>query len=116
MLLVVNVRKRVLQVTNKAFAKLKDIQETENAKAIVLGISVKGCSGHTYTFNPTNSKNLGLDSVYRNGTILYISELAKSILADNAKLDLVNEFLSEKLVITNTKVNSVCGCGESFFF
>lgn len=106
----------MLQVTNKAFTKLKEIQDKEHAQAIVLGISVKGCSGHSYTFNPTNSRLLGLDSVYKNGTILYISVMAKSVLADNAKLDLVKEFLSEKLVITNDKVNSVCGCGESFYF
>lgn len=110
-----NAKKLVLLVTNKAFAVLKEWKKKHKAKGILLGVSVRGCSGHTYTFDPIY-KTLKLDNVYKNGTILYISELAKSILADNAELDSVTEFLVEKLVITNDKVNSVCGCGESFYF
>lgn len=110
-----NAKKPVLQISSDAAKKLQSAQDNEdNCIGIKLGISKKGCSGYSYTFDHVYNITDELHTKVP-GSNLYISSEALEMLHANAVLEIRKDDLSEYLQISNEKEKSKCGCGMSFY-
>jgi iron-sulfur cluster assembly accessory protein len=105
----------MIQLTEKAVSKVKEILDTQDPKPTGLRIAVVGggCSGFSYSMAFENSPNL-LDKTYDfEGLKVYIDQ-ASMLYLDGAKVDYVETLEGQGFKFDNPNVKSTCGCGSSF--
>jgi len=105
----------MLEMTDKAVEKVKEILETQDPKPSGLRIAVVGggCSGFSYSMAFENKPGL-LDKTYDyNGLKVFIDQ-ASMLYLDGAKVDFVETLEGSGFKFDNPNVRSTCGCGSSF--
>ncbi|MGQ9632945.1 MAG: HesB/IscA family protein [Bryobacteraceae bacterium] len=105
----------MIQVTETAINKVKEILEMQDPKPAGLRIAVVGggCSGFNYSMAFENSPGL-LDKVYDfDGLKVYIDQ-ASMLYLDGASVDYVETLEGAGFKFTNPNVKNTCGCGSSF--
>ena len=105
----------MIQLTEKAVNKVKEILETQDPKPAGLRIAVVGggCSGFNYSMAFENTPGL-LDKTYDfDGLKVYIDQ-ASMLYLDGAEVDFVETFEGSGFKFNNPNVRSTCGCGSSF--
>jgi iron-sulfur cluster assembly accessory protein len=105
----------MIQMTQKAVEKVKEILDTQEPKPAGLRISVVGggCSGFNYSMAFETSPGL-LDKTYTfEGLSLYVDQ-ASMLYLDGAEVDYVETTEGAGFKFNNPNVKTTCGCGSSF--
>ncbi|HXG34238.1 MAG TPA: iron-sulfur cluster assembly accessory protein [Bryobacteraceae bacterium] len=105
----------MIQLTERAIGKVKEIMETQDPKPAGLRIAVVGggCSGFTYSMAFENNPGL-LDKVYNFDGLKVFIDQASMLYLDGAEVDYVETIEGSGFKFTNPNVRSTCGCGSSF--
>jgi iron-sulfur cluster assembly protein len=105
----------MIQLTERAIGKVKEIMETQDPKPAGLRIAVVGggCSGFTYSMAFENNPGL-LDKVYNFDGLKVFVDQASMLYLDGAEVDYVETIEGSGFKFTNPNVRSTCGCGSSF--
>jgi iron-sulfur cluster assembly accessory protein len=105
----------MVQLTETAVVKVKEILDTQEPKPVGLRIAVVGggCSGFSYSMAFENAPNM-LDKTYNfNGLKIFIDQ-ASMLYLDGAQVDYVESMEGSGFKFSNPNVKSTCGCGSSF--
>ena len=105
----------MVQLTEVAVGKVREILETQNPKPAGLRISVVGggCSGFSYSMAFENQPGF-LDKTYSFGDLKVFIDQASMLYLDGAEVDFVESLEGSGFKFNNPNVKSTCGCGSSF--
>ncbi|MCL6546904.1 MAG: iron-sulfur cluster assembly accessory protein [Bryobacteraceae bacterium] len=105
----------MIQMTETAVNKVKEILEMQDPKPAGLRIAVVGggCSGFNYSMAFENSPGL-LDKVYEFDGLKVFIDQASMLYLDGASVDYVETLEGAGFKFTNPNVKNTCGCGSSF--
>ncbi len=105
----------LLEFSDSAVKKLKQLQREENNPDLKLRVSVYGggCSGFQYTFSLDEEIKPTDKSVTRDGATLIIDQMSYNYLAGST-VDYTEGLEGAMFVVNNPKATSTCGCGASF--
>ena len=105
----------MVQLTEKAIGKVREILDSQEPKPAGLRIAVVGggCSGFSYSMAFENQPNM-LDKTYSfNGLKVFVDQ-ASLLYLDGAEVDYVETLEGSGFKFSNPQVKSTCGCGSSF--
>jgi len=107
--------KEMVQLTETAVTKVKEILDTQEPKPVGLRIAVVGggCSGFSYSMAFENSPGL-LDKTYSFEGLKVFVDQASLLYLDGAEVDFVESLEGSGFKFNNPNVKSTCGCGSSF--
>jgi iron-sulfur cluster assembly accessory protein len=105
----------MVQLTETAVGKVREILDSQEPKPAGLRISVVGggCSGFSYSMAFENSPNM-LDKTYSFGGLKVCIDQASMLYLDGAEVDYVESLEGSGFKFSNPQVKSTCGCGSSF--
>ena len=105
----------MVQLTERAVAKVGEILETQEPKPAGLRISVVGggCSGFSYSMAFENSPTM-MDKTLKYGPLQVFVDQASLIYLEGAEVDYVESLEGSGFKFNNPNVKSTCGCGSSF--
>jgi iron-sulfur cluster assembly accessory protein len=105
----------MVQLTETAVTKVKEILGSQEPKPAGLRISVVGggCSGFSYSMAFENTPNL-LDKTYSFDGLKVFIDQASMLYLDGAEVDYVESMEGSGFKFSNPNVKSTCGCGSSF--
>lgn len=105
----------MIQLTQRAIDKVKEILETQDPKPGGLRIAVigGGCSGFSYSMAFENSPGL-LDKVYQFDGLKVFIDQASLLYLEGASVDYLETLEAAGFKFDNPNVRSTCGCGSSF--
>jgi iron-sulfur cluster assembly protein len=105
----------MVQLTEVAVGKVREILDTQEPKPAGLRISVVGggCSGFSYSMAFENSPGF-LDKTYNFGELKVFIDQASMLYLDGAEVDYVETLEGSGFKFNNPNVKSTCGCGSSF--
>jgi iron-sulfur cluster assembly accessory protein len=105
----------MVQLTETAVGKVKEILDSQEPKPAGLRISVVGggCSGFSYSMAFENSPGF-LDKTYNFGELNVFIDQASLLYLDGAEVDYVESLEGSGFKFNNPNVKSTCGCGSSF--
>lgn len=102
-------------VTNRAFARLAQINAARPGQAKALRVAVEGggCSGFQY--------DLKLEDIAAEDDLVLEAEGQKVLIdpvslpfLENATIDFTDELIGARFVVQNPNATASCGCGISF--
>ena len=105
----------MVQLTEKAVSKVREILDTQEPKPAGLRIAVVGggCSGFSYSMAFENNPGL-LDKTYNYDGLKVFIDQASMLYLDGASVDFVETLEGSGFKFDNPNVKSTCGCGSSF--
>jgi len=105
----------MIQITDKAVSKVKEILDQQDPKPEGLRISVVGggCSGFQYSMAFENNQQM-LDKTYQFDGLKIFVDQASLLYLDGAEVDYVETVEGSGFKVNNPNVQSTCGCGSSF--
>lgn len=100
-------------VTDRAFARLAEINADNGTKSLRIAVEGGGCSGFQYEIKLEEVAD-GDDLVLeKDGQKVLIDSVSLPFLT-NAVIDFTQELIGARFVIENPNATSSCGCGTSF--
>jgi iron-sulfur cluster assembly protein len=105
----------MVQLTDTAIGKVKEILDSQEPKPAGLRIAVVGggCSGFSYSMAFENAPNL-LDKTYQFDGLKVFIDQASMLYLDGAEVDFVETLEGSGFKFNNPNVKNTCGCGSSF--
>lgn len=105
----------MVQLTENAVTKVKEILSSQEPKPAGLRIAVVGggCSGFSYSMAFENQPNM-LDKTYTYDGLKVFVDQASMLYLDGAQVDYVETLEGSGFKFSNPNVKSTCGCGSSF--
>src|ERR1043165_5334390 len=105
----------MVQLTDTAVTKVREILDTQEPKPAGLRISVVGggCSGFSYSMAFENTPGM-LDKTYRFEGLNVFIDQASMLYLEGAEVDYVETLEGAGFKFNNPNVKSTCGCGSSF--
>jgi iron-sulfur cluster assembly accessory protein len=105
----------MIQLTDRAIGKVKEILEAQDPKPSGLRIAVVGggCSGFNYSMAFETNPNV-LDKTYSFDGLKVFIDQASMLYLDGASVDYVETLEGSGFKFDNPNVRSTCGCGSSF--
>jgi iron-sulfur cluster assembly accessory protein len=105
----------MVQLTETAIVKVREILDTQEPKPVGLRIAVVGggCSGFSYSMAFENSPGM-LDKTYTFEGLKVFVDQASLLYLDGAQVDFVETLEGSGFKFNNPNVKSTCGCGSSF--
>jgi len=105
----------MVQLTETAVGKVKEILDSQEPKPSGLRISVVGggCSGFSYSMAFENAPGM-LDKTYDFSGLKVFIDQASLLYLDGAEVDYVESLEGAGFKFNNPNVKSTCGCGSSF--
>ena len=105
----------MVQITERAIGKVKEIMGSQTPAPSGLRISVVGggCSGFSYSMAFENTPNI-LDKTYNYDGLRVFVDQASLLYLDGAEVDFVETLEGSGFKFNNPNVKSTCGCGSSF--
>jgi len=105
----------MVNLTETAVSKVKEILDTQEPKPAGLRISVVGggCSGFSYSMAFENAPNM-LDKTYSYDGLKVFIDQASMLYLEGASVDYVETLEGSGFKFNNPQVKSTCGCGSSF--
>jgi iron-sulfur cluster insertion protein len=105
----------MIEVTESAIVKIKDILAEENNPSLKLRAFVQGggCSGFQYGFTldeATNDDDFVIDKL---GVTILIDSMSMQYMT-GASVDYKEDLTGSQFVIVNPNATTTCGCGSSF--
>jgi len=100
------------KVTERAFARLAEINAGKEGQALRIAVEGGGCSGFQYDIrlDTPAEDDLVLEG---NGQKVIVDSTSLPFL-ENAVIDFSQELIGARFVIENPNASSSCGCGTSF--
>src|ERR1044072_3817480 len=107
----------MVQMTEKAIGKVKEIMSSQDPAPAGLRIAVVGggCSGFSYSMAFENTPNM-LDKTYSYEGLKVFVDQASLLYLDGAEVDYVETLEGSGFNFNNPQVKSPGGCGVSFRF
>ena len=105
----------MLQLTDTAASKVKEIMTQQNPAPTALRVAVVGggCSGFSYHMAFDNQENPS-DNVYQfEGLKVFVDQMSEMYL-DGVQIDYIETVEGAGFKFNNPNVKSTCGCGSSF--
>ena len=105
----------MLQITDRAIDKVKQLLAAESKEGYGLRVAVKGggCSGFQYGFTFDEDIEEGDSQVENAGVTLLIDPMSVQYLI-GAEIDYKEDLQGAQFVIRNPNAQTTCGCGQSF--
>ena len=105
----------MVQLTETAIGKVREILDTQEPKPAGLRIAVVGggCSGFSYSMAFENSPGM-LDKTYSFDGLKVFVDQASLLYLDGAQVDYVESMEGSGFKFNNPNTKSTCGCGSSF--
>lgn len=105
----------MLQLTDRAIEKVKELMAKENKEDHALRVAVKGggCSGFEYGLFYEKDKQENDRVLEFNGLKVFVDEKSVTYL-DEVTVDYVDSLSGSGFKIDNPKATGSCGCGSSF--
>jgi len=105
----------MVQLTETAVSKVREILSTQEPKPSGLRIAVVGggCSGFSYSMAFENSPGMLDKTLNYDGLKVFIDQ-ASLLYLDGAEVDYVESIEGSGFKFNNPNVKSTCGCGSSF--
>ena len=105
----------MIQLSERAVEKVKEILDTQEPKPAGLRIAVVGggCSGFSYSMAFESAPGM-LDKTYTFGGLQVYVDQASMLYLDGANVDYVETLEGSGFKFENPNVRSTCGCGSSF--
>ncbi len=105
----------MIQLTERATGKVKEILDSQEPKPAGLRIAVVGggCSGFSYSMAFENTPNM-LDKSYNYDGLKVFVDQASLLYLDGCEVDYVETLEGSGFKFNNPNVKSTCGCGSSF--
>ena len=105
----------MVQLTETAVTKVREILDTQEPKPVGLRIAVVGggCSGFSYSMAFENAPGM-LDKTYSFEGLKVFVDQASLLYLDGAQVDFVESLEGSGFKFNNPNVKSTCGCGSSF--
>ena len=105
----------MVQLTETAVTKVREILDTQEPKPAGLRLAVVGggCSGFSYSMAFENSPTM-LDKTYSYDGLKVFIDQASLLYLDGAEVDYVETLEGSGFKFNNPNVKSTCGCGSSF--
>lgn len=109
------VKRDMIQMTDKAVAKVKEILQSQEPSPAGLRIAVVGggCSGFSYSMAFENEQQM-LDKSYEFDGLKIFVDQASMLYLDGAEVDYVETMEGAGFKFNNPNVKTTCGCGSSF--
>ena len=100
------------KVTERAFARLAEINAGNEGQALRIAVEGGGCSGFQYDIrlDTPAEDDLVLEG---NGQKVIVDSTSLPFL-ENAVIDFSQELIGARFVVENPNASSSCGCGTSF--
>ena len=100
------------KVTDRAFARLAEINDGDLPRPLRVAVLGGGCSGFQYEIkmDDAESDDLVLEG---SGQRVVVDPISLPFLA-GAVIDFTDELIGARFVIENPNATSSCGCGTSF--
>jgi iron-sulfur cluster insertion protein len=105
----------MIEITESAVVKIKDILAEENNPKLSLRMFVQGggCSGFSYGFTLDEEKNEDDFDIEKGGVHLLVDSMSAQYL-QGATVDYKEDLMGSSFTIKNPTAVSTCGCGSSF--
>ena len=105
----------MLQLTDKAISKVKQLLAAEDKQGHALRIAVKGggCAGFEYGLSFDEDRRPDDQILEFNGLTVYVDPMSRMYL-DEVSVDYVEGLNGSGFKIENPKASGTCGCGNSF--
>jgi iron-sulfur cluster insertion protein len=105
----------MLELTENAVIKIKDLLAEENDPSLRLRVFVQGggCSGMQYGFTFDGAVNEDDFTIEKDGVELLVDSMSGQYLT-GAKIDYVEDLMGAQFKIENPNAQTSCGCGSSF--
>src|SRR3954464_13184807 len=105
----------MVQMTEKAIGKVREIMSSQDPAPAGLRISVVGggCSGFSYSMAFETEPGM-MDKTYNYDGLKVFVDQASLLYLDGAEVDYVESLEGSGFKFNNPKVKSTCGCGSSF--
>lgn len=101
------------RVTDRAFARLTEINAGPAPKLLRVAVEGGGCSGFQYDIKLEDAPGSDDLVLEKGGARVLIDPVSLPFLAD-AEIDFTDELIGARFVINNPNATSSCGCGTSF--
>ena len=105
----------MIQVTEKALAKIREAfaKEGVSGGGLRLGVQGGGCSGMSYLFR-YEPRNRPTDQVFQFGDIQVFVDPKSMLYLDGMTLDYKESLIHSGFAFENPNAKKSCGCGTSF--
>ena len=105
----------MLQLTEAAANKVKEIMTQQNPAPVALRVAVVGggCSGFSYHMAFENQEN-PTDNVYEFSEVKVLVDQMSEMYLEGVSIDYVETIEGAGFKFNNPNVKSTCGCGSSF--
>ncbi len=105
----------MLQMTDTAVVKAKEILATQDPKPAGLSLSVVGggCSGFSYSMAFENNQQM-LDKTYDFDGLKVFVDQASMLYLDGEEVDFIETLEGSGFKFNNPNVQTTCGCGSPF--
>jgi iron-sulfur cluster insertion protein len=105
----------MINITENAKLKIKDVLIEENNPNVKLRMFVKGggCSGFSYGFTLDEEQNED-DFVIENDNYNLLVDSVSMQYLEGATVDYVESLMGSSFSIKNPNAETTCGCGSSF--
>jgi iron-sulfur cluster assembly accessory protein len=105
----------MIQLTDTASSKVKEIMTQQNPAPAVLRVAVVGggCSGFSYHMAFDNQEN-PTDNVYQFDGLKVVVDQMSEMYLDGIQIDYIETVEGAGFKFNNPNVKSTCGCGSSF--
>ena len=105
----------MLQLTDKAVDKVKELLAAEDKAGFGLRVAVRGggCSGFQYGLTFENTERPNDNVLDMNGLKVYVDPMSGMYL-DGVSIDYIDSLEGSGFKIDNPNASGTCGCGSSF--
>ena len=106
----------MVQLTEKAVSKVKEILDSQEPKPAGLRISVVGggCSGFSYMLDLTEEPKSDMDEELEEKGVKILVDMKSNLYLNGVEIDFKDEVMGRGFVFKNPNATSSCGCGSSF--
>ena len=101
------------RVTDRAFARLREIAGDAETGCLRVAVEGGGCSGFQYDIRLEPAPGADDLVLEKDGARVLIDPVSLPFLAD-AEIDFSDELIGARFVVNNPNATSSCGCGTSF--
>ena len=103
----------MVQVTEKALQRIRQIVAKEGGAGLRLAVQGGGCAGLSYLFK-LETKARASDHVFGSGDAKLLIDPKSFVYMDGLTLDYKESLIQSGFVIDNPNAQKTCSCGTSF--
>ena len=103
-----------VEMTDAAARRIAAIIAKEQGKsALRIAVEGGGCSGFSYKFDLTDTRNDDDVAIEKNGATVLIDDLSLVYMGGSV-IDFVDDLMGQSFQVKNPNAVASCGCGTSF--